>query len=121
MSGEHESKYVPKTAIERWLDVRLPIVRLGYDSAIAYPTPRNLNYWWTFGGILTVVLVSQILTGVILAMQPGERTDDRRGRGWRRGGHRDTAGDRDFRKVERFEEGRQIGILDIHHRRGFER
>jgi ubiquinol-cytochrome c reductase cytochrome b subunit len=32
------------------------------------PTPRNLNYWWTFGGILTVVLITQILTGVVLAM-----------------------------------------------------
>jgi ubiquinol-cytochrome c reductase cytochrome b subunit len=64
----HQSKYVPKTGFEKWLDVRLPIVRLGYDAAIAYPTPRNLNYWWTFGGILTVCLLTQIVTGVILAM-----------------------------------------------------
>ena len=64
----HASKYVPKTGFEKWLDVRLPIVRLGYDAAIAYPTPRNLNYWWTFGGIMTVILISQIITGVILAM-----------------------------------------------------
>jgi len=66
MSGH--SNYVPKTGIERWLDVRLPIVRLAYDSAIDYPTPKNLNYWWTFGGILAVCLVTQILTGVVLAM-----------------------------------------------------
>jgi len=66
MSGH--SNYVPKTAIERWLDVRLPIVRLAYDSAIDYPTPKNLNYWWTFGGILAFCLVTQILTGVVLAM-----------------------------------------------------
>ena len=32
------------------------------------PVPRNLNYAYTFGGILTVMLVSQILTGVVLAM-----------------------------------------------------
>src|SRR5690606_21268564 len=31
-------------------------------------TPRNLNYLWTFAGILTVVLGLQILTGVVLAM-----------------------------------------------------
>jgi len=64
----HESTYKPGTAIERWLDKRLPIVRLGYDSFIDFPTPKNLNYWWTFGGILTVCLVIQIITGVVLAM-----------------------------------------------------
>jgi ubiquinol-cytochrome c reductase cytochrome b subunit len=39
-----------------------------YDTAVDYPTPRNLNYWWTFGGMLLVVLVGQIVTGIILAM-----------------------------------------------------
>ena len=66
MSGH--STYQPKTGIERWLDRRLPIVRLAYDSFVDYPTPKNLNYWWTFGGILTVILVVQILTGIVLAM-----------------------------------------------------
>jgi ubiquinol-cytochrome c reductase cytochrome b subunit len=66
MSGP--SNYEPKTGIERWLDVRLPIIRLAYDSAIDFPTPKNLNYWWTFGGILAVMLVVQIISGVVLAM-----------------------------------------------------
>src|SRR5579875_2868119 len=66
MSGH--STYEPKTGIERWLDARLPIVRLAKETAIDFPTPKNLNYWWTFGGILAVCLVTQILTGVILAM-----------------------------------------------------
>jgi len=66
MSGH--STYEPKTGIERWLDARLPIIRLAKDTAIDFPTPKNLNYWWTFGGILAVCLVTQILTGVILAM-----------------------------------------------------
>ena len=26
--SDHESTYVPKTAIERWMDTRLPIIRL---------------------------------------------------------------------------------------------
>ena len=30
--------------------------------------PKNLNYWWTFGGILAVMLVVQIVTGVVLVM-----------------------------------------------------
>jgi quinol-cytochrome oxidoreductase complex cytochrome b subunit len=66
MSGH--STYEPKTGIERWLDARLPIVRLGYDSFVDYPTPRNLNYWWTFGGILSLCLASQLITGIILVM-----------------------------------------------------
>lgn len=66
MSG-HDSTYVPKTAIERWLDSRLPIVRFGADY-MSLPTPRNLNYWYTFGGILTLCLVIQIVTGICLAM-----------------------------------------------------
>jgi len=32
------------------------------------PTPKNLNYWWTFGGILTFCLITQIITGLVLAM-----------------------------------------------------
>jgi ubiquinol-cytochrome c reductase cytochrome b subunit len=62
------STYEPKTGFTKWLDARLPIVRLGYDSMIDFPTPKNLNYWWTFGGILAMCLVIQIVTGVSLAM-----------------------------------------------------
>ena len=66
MSGH--SNYEPKTGLTRWLDARLPIIRLGYDSFVDFPTPKNLNYWWTFGGILALCLGIQIVTGVILAM-----------------------------------------------------
>ena len=67
MSG-HESTYKPNTGIEKWLDDRLPIIRLAHDSFVDFPTPKNLNYWYTFGGILAVCLVIQIITGVVLAM-----------------------------------------------------
>ena len=66
MSGH--STYTPSNGFTRWLDARLPIIRLGYDSFVAYPTPRNLNYWWTFGGILSLMLVVQLLTGIVLVM-----------------------------------------------------
>ena len=66
MSGE--STYQPGSGFERWLDKRLPILRLSHDSFVAYPTPKNLNYWWTFGAILSMCLVIQIITGIILAM-----------------------------------------------------
>ncbi|HRD46092.1 MAG TPA: cytochrome b N-terminal domain-containing protein, partial [Caulobacter sp.] len=66
MSGH--STYQPKNAFSRWMDARLPVGRLVWDSFVDYPTPRNLNYWWTFGGILSLCLGVQILTGVVLAM-----------------------------------------------------
>jgi ubiquinol-cytochrome c reductase cytochrome b/c1 subunit len=64
----HESTYKPNTALERWLDQRLPILRLFHDQITAFPTPRNLNYFWTFGAILTYLLVVQIVTGIVIAM-----------------------------------------------------
>ncbi|WP_022698852.1 cytochrome b [Euryhalocaulis caribicus] len=66
MSGP--STYEPKTGIEKWLDSRLPIVRFSQDTMINFPTPKNLNYWYTFGGILSLILVVQIVTGIVLAM-----------------------------------------------------
>jgi ubiquinol-cytochrome c reductase cytochrome b subunit len=66
MSGH--SSYVPANGFMRWLDARLPLPRMVYDSFVAYPVPRNLNYAYTFGGILGLFLVLQILTGVVLAM-----------------------------------------------------
>ena len=66
MSGH--STYEPKSGLEKWLDSRLPILRLANDTIITFPTPKNLNYWWTFGGILSLMLGIQIVTGIILAM-----------------------------------------------------
>jgi quinol-cytochrome oxidoreductase complex cytochrome b subunit len=62
------STYEPKSGFTRWLDRRLPIMRLTHDSFVAFPTPRNINYWWTFGAMLTLCLGVQIITGVVLAM-----------------------------------------------------
>ena len=71
----HPSTYNPSTGFEKWLDARMPIVRLAHDSFVDFPTPKNLNYWYTFGGILTVCLIIQIITGVILAMHYTPHTD----------------------------------------------
>ncbi|MCM2505689.1 cytochrome b N-terminal domain-containing protein [Aureimonas altamirensis] len=62
------STYIPTSGIMRWVDTRLPLPRLISDSFVTYPVPRNLNYAYTFGGILALFLVIQILTGVVLAM-----------------------------------------------------
>ena len=62
-----EEKYVPKSKLGQWFDKRLPLLTLAHHVN-DYPTPKNLNYWWTFGGILTFFLIIQIITGIVLAM-----------------------------------------------------
>ena len=66
MSGH--STYVPQNPVMKWFEARLPIVSLLYSSFVSYPTPRNLNFLWTFGAILSFFLIIQIVTGVILVM-----------------------------------------------------
>ncbi len=66
MSGP--STYEPKSGFTRWLDTRLPILRLAHDTMTTFPTPRNLNFWYGFGAILTFMLGVQIVTGIVLAM-----------------------------------------------------
>ena len=61
MSGH--STYVPKSAFGKWFESRLPIVGLVHSSFVVFPNPRNLNYFWTFGGILAFMLVAQIVHG----------------------------------------------------------
>ncbi len=73
MSG-HASTYEPTSRWGKWWDERLPIARMMHGSFVEFPTPRNLNYLWTFGGILMFCLVAQIVTGIVLAMhyQPSD-------------------------------------------------
>jgi ubiquinol-cytochrome c reductase cytochrome b/c1 subunit len=64
----HGPTYQPQTALGRWFESRLPVGALVHSSFIVFPVPRNLNYFWTFGAILSFMLVVQIATGVVLAM-----------------------------------------------------
>jgi quinol-cytochrome oxidoreductase complex cytochrome b subunit len=66
MSGHGEFK--PENKYLQWFERRLPILSFVHSSFIAYPVPRNLNYWWTFGGILAAMLAVQIVTGIVLVM-----------------------------------------------------
>jgi quinol-cytochrome oxidoreductase complex cytochrome b subunit len=67
MASEHSS-YTPGSSVEKWFDDRLPVVRFAKEHLMDFPTPKNLNYWWTFGAILVMCLGVQIVTGIILAM-----------------------------------------------------
>ena len=66
MSGE--PTYVPKSPLAQWFESRLPVIGLVHSSFVVFPNPRNLNYWWTFGGILSFMLAAQIVTGIVLVM-----------------------------------------------------
>ncbi len=59
---------VQKPGIMGWLDYRLPIFSALNEALVVYPAPRNLNYFWNFGSLAGVMLVSQIITGLVLAM-----------------------------------------------------
>jgi ubiquinol-cytochrome c reductase cytochrome b/c1 subunit len=62
------STYTPTSAFGKWMHERLPVYALVKESVLDFPTPKNLNYFWTFGGILAVMLVVQIITGIVLVM-----------------------------------------------------
>jgi ubiquinol-cytochrome c reductase cytochrome b/c1 subunit len=66
MSGS--SNYQPTTAFGKWMHERLPIYAFVKETALDFPTPKNLNYFYTFGGILAIMLVVQIITGIVLVM-----------------------------------------------------
>ena len=66
MSGP--STYTPANGVSRWFDQRLPILRFAHDTMTTFPTPRNLNFWYIFGAVLTFCLGVQIVTGIVLAM-----------------------------------------------------
>ncbi|MFM9889244.1 MAG: cytochrome bc complex cytochrome b subunit [Rickettsiales bacterium] len=65
---------VEKPGVLGWIEYRLPIFSLLNSSLVEYPTPRNLNYAWNFGSIAGIMLVSQILTGIFLAMHYAANT-----------------------------------------------
>ena len=38
------------------------------NESIDYPSPSNLNYFWSFGSLAGICLVVQIATGIFLVM-----------------------------------------------------
>ncbi len=63
-----------KPGVIGWLDYRLPIFSTLNEALVVYPAPRNLNYLWNLGSIAGIMLVSQILTGLFLAMHYAAHT-----------------------------------------------
>ena len=67
MSGESSPSLFKNGAL-RWVDDRLPVLSWGYQEFVAYPAPKNLNYFWNFGSLAGITLMLQIITGIVLAM-----------------------------------------------------
>nr|AHY88128.1 cytochrome b [Trochalopteron affine] len=45
-----------------------PLLKIINDSLIDLPTPSNISTWWNFGSLLGICLITQIITGLLLAM-----------------------------------------------------
>jgi ubiquinol-cytochrome c reductase cytochrome b subunit len=51
-----------------WIDARLPVTETFEKHMSKYYAPKNFNFWYFFGVLATVVLVSQLFTGIWLTM-----------------------------------------------------
>jgi len=75
MSFPWAKEYKPSHPFMQWMDDRLPLPRLIYNSVGGgYPVPRNLNYFWNFGFLAALCLVLQIVTGIVMAMHYAANT-----------------------------------------------
>nr|AMP45755.1 cytochrome b [Callicebus nigrifrons] len=45
-----------------------PLMKIINNSFIDLPTPSNISSWWNFGSLLGICLITQIVTGLFLAM-----------------------------------------------------
>ncbi len=76
MSFPWAEQYEPKHPLMKWIDSRLPLPRLVFNSVGAgYPVPRNINIWYNFGVLAGVALMIQIVTGIVLAMHYSAHID----------------------------------------------
>lgn len=57
----------PARRFNEWI-LHLPIISIAHDHIVSYPTPSNINYFWSFGSLASMCLGIQILTGIFLAM-----------------------------------------------------
>nr|QHI42845.1 cytochrome b [Entelurus aequoreus] len=45
-----------------------PVLKIANDALVDLPAPSNISVWWNFGSLLGLCLISQIVTGLFLAM-----------------------------------------------------
>jgi len=66
--GENKETRKYKNPILNWIEYRLPIISYLEKEYGDYPMPKNANYLWSFGALLTICLVVMIVSGIFLAM-----------------------------------------------------
>nr|YP_002154555.1 cytochrome b [Aplocheilus panchax]BAG69258.1 cytochrome b [Aplocheilus panchax] len=45
-----------------------PLLKIANDALVDLPAPVNISAWWNFGSLLGLCLITQIVTGLFLAM-----------------------------------------------------
>nr|QHD18370.1 cytochrome b [Acanthopagrus latus] len=45
-----------------------PLLKIANHAVVDLPAPSNISVWWNFGSLLGLCLISQLLTGLFLAM-----------------------------------------------------
>ena len=55
-------------SFNEWLNKRLPVTKMVQEHLTEYYAPKNFNFWYFFGSLALIVLVLQIITGILLAM-----------------------------------------------------
>ena len=64
-----------KNPVLNWIEFRLPIISYFKKEYGDYPMPKNCNYFWSFGALATITLVTMIVSGIFLAMNYTPHTD----------------------------------------------
>jgi quinol-cytochrome oxidoreductase complex cytochrome b subunit len=65
---QHKQKVKFKNPVLNWIEYRLPIVSYFKKEYGDYPMPKNCNYFWSFGALATIILITMIVSGIFLAM-----------------------------------------------------
>lgn len=51
-----------------WIDRRFPLTKMWKEHLSEYYAPKNFNFWYFFGSLALLVLISQLVTGIWLTM-----------------------------------------------------
>jgi len=55
-------------SLMNWIDDRFPATKVWNEHLAQYYAPKNFNFWYFFGSLALMMLVLQIVTGILLAM-----------------------------------------------------
>lgn len=67
-NGQATTLVKRKQSSKVWFEQRFPFFTIFQKNYIQFPMPRNLNIWWTFGAVLSVILFLMLLTGLFLTL-----------------------------------------------------